>query len=84
MIPIVASFGLIPNALTVILRDAGACGGPFVPPVITLMGITRLTYGVYLANISIPVTILVFIITYYTGKKCKNSMKELKCIQQET
>lgn len=72
LIPIVASFGLTPNALAVILHGAGACGlflGPFVPPVITLMGITGLTYGAYLANVGIPVTILVLITTYYTGKK---------------
>lgn len=65
LIPIVASFGLTPNALAVILHGAGACGlflGPFVPPVITLMGLTGLTYGTYLANIGMPVAALVLIL----------------------
>jgi TRAP-type C4-dicarboxylate transport system permease large subunit len=72
IIPIVASFGLTPNALAVILHGAGACGlfiGPFVPPVITLMGLTKLTYSDYLLNIGLPVASLVFITTYYTGRK---------------
>lgn len=86
LIPIVASFGLTPNALAVILHGAGACGlflGPFVPPVITLMGITGLTYGAYLANIGIPVTILVLITTYYTGKKVQKQYEGIEVYSAE-
>ena len=86
LIPIVASFGLTPNALAVILHGAGACGlflGPFVPPVITLMGITGLTYGAYLANVGIPVTILVLITTYYTGKKVQKQYEGIEVYSAE-
>lgn len=86
LIPIVASFGLAPNALAVILHGAGACGlflGPFVPPVITLMGITGLTYGAYLANVGIPVTILVLITTYYTGKKVQKQYEGIEVYSAE-
>lgn len=86
LIPIVASFGLTPNALAVILHGAGACGlflGPFVPLVITLMGITGLTYGAYLANVGIPVTILVLITTYYTGKKVQKQYEGIEVYSAE-
>jgi len=71
IIPIVASFGLTPNALAVILHGAGACGlfiGPFVPPVITLLGLTKLPYATYLLQVGLPVAALVFITTYFVGK----------------
>ena len=43
LIPIVASVGLTPSTLGVILHGAGATGlyvGPFVPPVVTITGLT--------------------------------------------
>lgn len=86
LIPIVASFGLTPNALAVILHGAGACGlflGPFVPPVITLMGLTGLTYGAYLANVGIPVAVLVLITTYYTGKKVQKQYEGIEMYSTE-
>ena len=86
LIPIVASFGLTPNALAVILHGAGACGlflGPFVPPVITLMGLTGLTYGAYLANVGIPVDVLVLITTYYTGRKVQKQYEGIEMYSTE-
>lgn len=86
LIPIVASFGLTPNALAVILHGAGACGlflGPFVPPVITLMGLTGLTYGAYLTNVGIPVAVLVLITTYYTGKKVQKQYEGIEMYSAE-
>lgn len=86
LIPIVASFGLTPNALAVILHGAGACGlflGPFVPPVITLMGLTGLTYGTYLANIGMPVAALVLVSTYYTGKKVQKQYEGIEMYSTE-
>lgn len=86
LIPIVARFGLTPNALAVILHGAGACGlflGPFVPPVITLMGLTGLTYGTYLANIGMPVAALVLVSTYYTGKKVQKQYEGIEMYSTE-
>lgn len=86
LIPIVASFGLTPNALAVILHGAGACGlflGPFVPPVITLMGLTGLTYGAYLVNVGIPVAVLVLITTYYTGRKVQKQYEGIEMYSME-
>lgn len=86
LIPIVASFGVTPNALAVILHGAGACGlflGPFVPPVITLMGLTGLSYGEYLLNIGLPVAILVLLTTYYTGKKVQKQYEGIDTYNQD-
>lgn len=86
LIPIVASFGITPNALAVILHGAGACGlflGPFVPPVITLMGLTNLSYGEYLVSVGLPVAILVLLSTYYTGRKVQKQYEGVETYSQE-
>lgn len=86
LIPIVASFGITPNALAVILHGAGACGlflGPFVPPVITLMGLTNLSYGEYLMSVGLPVAILVLLSTYYTGRKVQKQYEGVETYSQE-
>lgn len=86
LIPIVASFGVTPNALAVILHGAGACGlflGPFVPPVITLMGLTNLSYGEYLVNIGLPVATLVLLTTYYTGRKVQKQYEGIETYSQD-
>lgn len=86
LIPIVASFRITPNALAVILHGAGACGlflGPFVPPVITLMGLTNLSYGEYLISVGLPVAILVLLSTYYTGKKVQKQYEGIETYSQE-
>lgn len=86
LIPIVSSFGITPNALAVILHGAGACGlflGPFVPPVITLMGLTNLSYGEYLVSVGLPVAILVLLSTYYTGRKVQKQYEGVETYSQE-
>lgn len=63
LIPIVASLGITPNTLGVILHGAGATGlyiGPFVPPVVTIMGLTGLSYTQYMKTAGIPLAIIVW------------------------
>lgn len=70
IIPIVASLGITPNTLGVILHGAGATGlyiGPFVPPVVTIMGLTGLSYGKYLVNAGIPLAIIVWGSTFFVA-----------------
>lgn len=72
IIPIVASFGITPNTLGVLLHGAGATGlflGPFVPPVVTTMGLTNISYGSYLLNVGIPISLLVWISTYFMAQR---------------
>lgn len=86
LIPIVASYKLTPNALAVIMHGAGACGlflGPFVPPVITLTGLTQLSYSDYLVKVGLPVAALVFITTYFTGKKVQKKYEGIESYSKE-
>lgn len=72
IIPIVASFGITPSTLGVLLHGAGATGlflGPFVPPVVTTMGLTNISYGSYMMNVGIPVSILAWISTYIIASR---------------
>ncbi|SKC83646.1 citrate transporter [Maledivibacter halophilus] len=79
IIPIVASFGISPNTLGVLLHGAGATGlflGPFVPPVVTTMALTGISYGTYMLHVGLPVSILIwistFIIALRTQKRYEN------------
>jgi len=68
IIPIVASLGITPSTLGVILHGAGATGlyiGPFVPPVVTIMGLTGLTYGQFMATAGIPLALIVWGSTFF-------------------
>lgn len=71
MIPIVASFGITPNALGVLLHGAGATGlllGPFVPSVVTTMELTGISYGSYLLHVGIPISAIIWISTFFIAK----------------
>lgn len=72
VIPIVASAGLSSSVIAVIFQGAGACGlflGPFTPPMVTLMELTGLSYFQVLISAGIPVSIILWLTTYFYGKK---------------
>ncbi len=68
IIPIVALLGITPSTLSILLHGAGATGlylGPFVPPVITTMALTKTNYLQYLLTTGLPISIIVWICTYF-------------------
>lgn len=72
IIPIVASMGITPSTLSILLHGAGATGlylGPFTPPVVTYMELTGISYGQFLLNAGIPISIILLVITYINAKK---------------
>lgn len=76
LIPIVASVGLTPSTLGVILHGAGATGlyvGPFVPPVVTITGLTGLSYGEFLLHAGIPLAVIVWGSTFFMA--CRTQKK---------
>lgn len=76
LIPIVASVGLTPSTLGVILHGAGATGlyiGPFVPPVVTITGLTGLSYGEFMINAGIPLAVIVWGSTFFMA--CRTQRK---------
>ncbi|WZL72305.1 citrate transporter [Clostridiaceae bacterium 35-E11] len=86
IIPIVASFGITPNTLGVLLHGAGATGlflGPFVPPVVTTMGLTNITYGSYLLNVGLPISVLIWISTYFIAQRTQKKYEGVVSYSKE-
>lgn len=67
VIPLVAAVGITPSTLAVILQGIGQTGlflSPFSPPMVTMMGITGLTYPQVLFTCSLPICVIMWIGTY--------------------
>jgi predicted histidine transporter YuiF (NhaC family) len=70
VIPIVASFGITPSTLGVLLHGAGATGlilGPFVPSVVTTQQLTGISYGSYLMNVGLPIAAIIWVCTFFSA-----------------
>lgn len=71
VIPIVASAGLSSSAVAMIFQGAGVTGlwlGPFTPPMIVFMEITGLSYFQIVLYASLPLAIVMWIVTYFYVK----------------
>lgn len=85
LIPIVASVGLTPSTLGVILHGAGATGlyiGPFVPPVVTITGLTGISYGEFLVNAGIPLAIIVWGSTFFMACRTQKKTEGLEAYSE--
>ncbi|WP_286846159.1 MULTISPECIES: Na+/H+ antiporter NhaC family protein [Aminobacterium] len=72
LIPIAASVGVTPSAMAVLLHGAGASGlflGPFTPPMVALMEFTGLSYPQVLVNAGLPISIIMWIVTFFWASK---------------
>jgi GntP family gluconate:H+ symporter len=80
VIPIVAAAGISSSVVAVIFQGAGATGlflGPFTPPMVTLMELTGLSYGQVLLYAGIPISVLLWVTTFFYCKKIlKSSLAE--------
>jgi H+/gluconate symporter-like permease len=59
--PIAAAVGLTPAMVAVLYQSMGEEAltlGPFTPPVVTLLGLTKLDYGTMLVTAAIPIAIM--------------------------
>lgn len=78
VIPLVAAIGITPSSLAVVFMGAGLTGlfiGPFSPQVVTIMGLTGLSYGQYLVGAGLPVTVVCLITTYIMANKIQGETK---------
>ncbi|WP_125152484.1 Na+/H+ antiporter NhaC family protein [Clostridium rectalis] len=78
VIPLVAVIGITPSALAAVLMGAGITGlfiGPFSPQVVTIMGLTNLSYTEYLISAGLPVTVVCLIVTYFMTLKIQKDTK---------
>ncbi|MBR0108571.1 MAG: citrate transporter [Pyramidobacter sp.] len=70
VIPLVAAVGICPSTLAVIFQGAGQTGlflSPFSPPMVTLMGISGLSYPQILLCAGLPISIIMWIGVYFTA-----------------
>lgn len=72
IIPLVATIGITPSTVAVVFMGAGLTGmflGPYTPQVVTIMGLTGLSYSKYLIGAGIPLALVVLIITYVMANR---------------
>lgn len=66
--PIAVAVGLTPSAVAVLYQSAGEEAltlGPFTPPVVTLIGLTKLDYGTMLMTTAIPIALVTLIACWF-------------------
>ncbi len=76
IIPLVASVGMTPSTLAVIMQSAGVTGlfiSPFSPPMVTIMELTGMAYQEVLLYASLPVCIPIWLITYFNAKRVQKA-----------
>lgn len=72
IIPLVATIGITPSTVAVVFMGAGLTGmfvGPYTPQVVTIMGLTNLTYAQYMAAAGIPLAVLVLTLTFIMANR---------------
>jgi H+/gluconate symporter-like permease len=72
IIPLVSSVGLTPSSLATIFLGAGSTGmflGPLSPIMVTLMGLTGLTYPQLLFSAGLPLSVVMWVSTFLIVKK---------------
>lgn len=70
VIPLVAAVGITPSTLAIIFMGAGQTGlflGPFTPPMVTLMGITGLSYPQVLLSAGLPIAVVMWAGTFWVA-----------------
>ena len=72
VIPIMAVAGVSSAVAAVVFQGFGATGlflGPFTPPMVTLMGLTGLSYPQVVLFAGLPIAVLMWITTYFYAKR---------------
>jgi H+/gluconate symporter-like permease len=85
VLPIAAAVGLSRSTVAVIFQAVGEEAlilGPFTPPVITLIGLTKITYGEMLLYVSGPVALITLVVTWIMIQRIQRRTKEASPYQQ--
>lgn len=86
IIPIVASLGMTPSTLSVLMHGAGATGlflGPFTPPVVTYTALTGISYGQYLLSAGIPISVIIWICTLINARRTQKQTESNESYTKE-
>ncbi len=79
VIPVAASVGLSRSTMGVIFHAVGEEAlivGPFTPPVVTLLGLTGLTYGTMLFYAALPIATITLIITWINMQRIQRDTEK--------
>ncbi len=77
--PIAAAVGLTPAAVAVMYQSVGEEAltlGPFTPPVVTLIGLTKLDYGTMLVTAALPIAFVTLLVTWFMAQRIQRSTEE--------
>ena len=83
--PIAAAVGLTPAVVAILYQSVGEEAltlGPFTPPVVTLIGLTKLDYGTMLVTAALPIAIVTLLVTWVMAQRIQRSTKEKTPIGQ--
>lgn len=78
VLPIAASVGLSRSTVAVIFQAVGEEAlilGPFTPPVITLLGLTKIGYGEMLLFVAGPIALITFTATWFMLQRIQRKTK---------
>jgi len=79
VLPIAAAVGLSRSTIGVIFQAVGEEAlilGPFTPPVVTLMGLTKINYGEMLLFVAGPVALITLLVTWFMVQRIQKQTKE--------
>jgi H+/gluconate symporter-like permease len=79
VLPIAAAVGLSRSTVGVIFQAVGEEAlilGPFTPPVITLLGLTKIGYGEMLLYVSGPVALITLVVTWFMIQRIQRRTRE--------
>ena len=79
VLPIAATVGLSRSAIGVIFQAVGEEAlilGPFTPPVVTLLGLTKIGYGQMLLYVAGPIALITFTVTWINLQRIQRRMKD--------
>ncbi|HWR28738.1 MAG TPA: permease [Negativicutes bacterium] len=77
--PIAAAVGLTPAAVAVLYQSVGEEAltlGPFTPPVVTLIGLTKLDYGTMMVTAALPIAFVTLLVTWFMVQRIQLSTVE--------
>ena len=87
VLPIAAAAGLTRSTVGVLFHAAGEEGlilGPFTPPVITLIGLTGMSYAAMLIRVAIPVAMVTLVTTWFMVQRIQKATKGINDYEQTT
>jgi H+/gluconate symporter-like permease len=80
ILPIAASVGLSRSTVAVIFQAVGEEAlilGPFTPPVVTLLGLTKIGYGEMILFVAGPIALITFTATWFMLQRIQRRTKEI-------